>query len=325
MIPTAPVQPVPIGLSWSEVQTPEGRVYYFNTSTGVSQWEKPDELRTSAEKSVKGTDWLEYKIWDGRSYYVNPKTKCSVWSVPPEVLQAQKGSSHAADAMNEDTEVILSSDQRYKSQSDRRTEFSSLLLEKGINGSATFQEAMDAIKDDMRFHALPSNEARQMFYAHLITSRSRKEAQRVRDHKKDMYIKAIKDLQRWKSMNDSVTFSQMASEFSNKGWFKELGSLEAMKVFDLFSREYIEIEKLKRQKLQDSFMQQLKTHLLENPEVDFGAEDVVQEIKRAYTGCTRDFWVGLSDAQKLIVYKSCLMQRVREVKTEIMSESQSHH
>jgi hypothetical protein len=310
MIPAAPAQPTPIGLSWNEVQTPEGRVYYHNSATGVSQWGKPDELCSSGEKAVKDTHWKEYKIWDGRSYFVNDLTKCSVWSTPPEVSMIQNESMDMG-----------SSESIQKTLLDRRLEFQTLLEEKGVNLNTTFTEAMDLIKDDLRYHALPSNEARQLFFANYITSLSRKAVQSQRDARKALYADAIRSLQSWQDMSDAATFSQMEKLFHSTPWFTQLGPLESRKLFDLFSREYIEVEKLKRQRLQDSFMQQLKSDLLENSRIDFTHDDIMAHVNEVYRDSTAPFWTGLSDAQKLVVIKSCLTQRLREVKTELMKQA----
>jgi len=34
---------------WTEHKAPDGRIYYYNNLTKQSSWEKPDELKTSAE------------------------------------------------------------------------------------------------------------------------------------------------------------------------------------------------------------------------------------------------------------------------------------
>lgn len=37
---------------WSEHTAPDGRIYYYNSVTKQSLWEKPDELKTAAEVRV---------------------------------------------------------------------------------------------------------------------------------------------------------------------------------------------------------------------------------------------------------------------------------
>lgn len=36
---------------WSEHKSPDGRIYYYNSITKQSSWEKPDELKTVIEVS----------------------------------------------------------------------------------------------------------------------------------------------------------------------------------------------------------------------------------------------------------------------------------
>ena len=35
--------------AWTEHKAPDGRLYYYNNKTKVSSWQKPDELKSSAE------------------------------------------------------------------------------------------------------------------------------------------------------------------------------------------------------------------------------------------------------------------------------------
>lgn len=34
---------------WQEFRTPDGRVYYYNAATKVTQWTKPEELMSPVE------------------------------------------------------------------------------------------------------------------------------------------------------------------------------------------------------------------------------------------------------------------------------------
>ncbi|CAE7228185.1 ADA [Symbiodinium sp. KB8] len=81
---------------WSEHQTGDGRKFFHNEETGVSQWEKPDSLMTDSERIVNSTAWKQYRIWDGRIFYHNKETKVSCWSMPPE-LRKLRGESTGLD------------------------------------------------------------------------------------------------------------------------------------------------------------------------------------------------------------------------------------
>jgi pre-mRNA-processing factor 40 len=60
-------------MEWTEVAS-GARVYYFNTVTKQSVWDKPDVLKTPAEKAIDATSWKEYAS-NGKKYYVHNETK----------------------------------------------------------------------------------------------------------------------------------------------------------------------------------------------------------------------------------------------------------
>ncbi|KAL6717897.1 U1 snRNP protein [Lecanora helva] len=71
----------PPGL-WSEARNAEGRVYYYNTVTKATQWTKPAELMTPAERALANQPWKEYTAEGGRKYWYNTESKQSSWEMP---------------------------------------------------------------------------------------------------------------------------------------------------------------------------------------------------------------------------------------------------
>ncbi|XP_013142827.1 PREDICTED: pre-mRNA-processing factor 40 homolog A isoform X2 [Papilio polytes] len=72
---------------WSEHKAPDGRTYYYNSVTKQSLWEKPDDLKTPAEKLLSSCVWKEYTTDAGRVYYHNIETKESSWIIPTELQE----------------------------------------------------------------------------------------------------------------------------------------------------------------------------------------------------------------------------------------------
>ncbi|KAJ2715892.1 U1 snRNP protein [Coemansia spiralis] len=80
---------------WAEHTSADGRVYYYNKTSRVTTWEKPDALKTPQERQ---TVWKEYSK-DGRPYWYNPETKKSTWTRPAEI--AARASQEAKPASQE--------------------------------------------------------------------------------------------------------------------------------------------------------------------------------------------------------------------------------
>lgn len=76
---------VPAPVMWQEARNEDGRVYYFHVVTKATQWTKPEELMSPAERAV--AIWKEYTAEGGRKYWYNTETKVTTWDMP-DVLKA---------------------------------------------------------------------------------------------------------------------------------------------------------------------------------------------------------------------------------------------
>ncbi|KAJ5246891.1 hypothetical protein N7468_001874 [Penicillium chermesinum] len=67
---------------WQEARNSDGRVYYYHVQTKQTQWTKPVELMTPAERALSSQPYKEYQTEDGRKYWYNQETKQSTWEMP---------------------------------------------------------------------------------------------------------------------------------------------------------------------------------------------------------------------------------------------------
>ncbi|GIL74510.1 hypothetical protein Vretifemale_4510, partial [Volvox reticuliferus] len=92
--------------AWTVHKSEDGSVYYYNTVTEESTWEKPPgfkgEVQDVAEapvpvetKQVGDTDWQEVKCADGRVYFYNETTEETSWAVPEPVAAFRRQQQEA--------------------------------------------------------------------------------------------------------------------------------------------------------------------------------------------------------------------------------------
>ncbi|OAQ91136.1 formin binding protein (FNB3) [Purpureocillium lilacinum] len=67
---------------WQEHHTADGRPYYYNSATKVTQWTKPEEMMSPSERALANQPWKEYTAEGGRKYWYNTETKQSSWDMP---------------------------------------------------------------------------------------------------------------------------------------------------------------------------------------------------------------------------------------------------
>ncbi|XP_073112719.1 pre-mRNA-processing protein 40C isoform X2 [Elaeis guineensis] len=94
--------------AWTAHKTESGVVYYYNSVTGESTYERPSSFNGEPEnvtaqstpvswEKLAGTNWTLVTTNDGRKYYYDTKNKVSSWQVPAEVLELRK--SQESDAL----------------------------------------------------------------------------------------------------------------------------------------------------------------------------------------------------------------------------------
>ncbi|ROV91249.1 hypothetical protein VPNG_09701 [Cytospora leucostoma] len=74
--------PQPGAAVWQEHRTADGRTYYYNSVTKVTQWTKPEDIMSPAERALANQPWKEYTAEGGRKYWYNTETKTSSWEMP---------------------------------------------------------------------------------------------------------------------------------------------------------------------------------------------------------------------------------------------------
>ncbi|KAJ1654791.1 U1 snRNP protein [Dispira simplex] len=151
---------------WKEYKTPEGRVYFYNTSTKNTTWEKPDELKTSEERALSTTAWKEYVAENGRMYYYNTVTKETTWN-RPSTLQSPPSSitpsstvttdhslSRSPQAPDQLAETAKISVATLKTPEAQREAFWALLRNAGVQPNWSWEQAMRATINHPHYRAL---------------------------------------------------------------------------------------------------------------------------------------------------------------------------
>ena len=156
---------------WEEFEDSQGKKYWHNKNTRRTQWEKPEELKTAAEKEADSNPWKEFTSDNGKKYYHNSKTKESRWDMPEEYRQYLR---------------------KLEAAKDPKESFKQLMLDRGMTVNWTFEQVLSETKDDERAKSLKISDRKQLFQD-LLSELKKREAEEKR-RKQEQIAKEFFDL-----------------------------------------------------------------------------------------------------------------------------------
>jgi len=291
---------------WSEHKAPDGRTYYYNTTTKQSAWEKPDVLKTEAEQKLSALNWKEYKSDNGKTYYHNVETKESVWTVPKEMqdlkdtidkenaLKAEKDKPAGGKDGSAGTE-----DSADKEDSHSGNDSPATLLDKAENASSALEAAMAATlasykPGDNRGGNRHQEPPRAMVF------RDKREA-----------MDAFKELLRDKNVPSSANWENALKMISRDPRYETLGKLtEKKQAFNAY--------KIQKQKEEKEEARLAAKKAKEDLEEFLMTTDRMSSILKYYR-CDEIFlelplWRAVPDPERREIYSDCVHNLAKKEK-----------
>lgn len=197
--------------NWREARDANGRVYYYDTVTKQSSWEKPKDLYSQEDKLLENSQWGKYYSEEAKRYYFyNSETKQTTWAFPLKVEDKEK-ESRAANKSNykdrpkndeeiEDKDIIDNSlnvdkgnnnsinlhgifhTSSSKTDTDKligetkaKTQYFELLDENDVDVSWSFQKVMESFIEDSRYWIISDPLLKQSYFEEFILKKSKAE------------------------------------------------------------------------------------------------------------------------------------------------------
>jgi pre-mRNA-processing factor 40 len=169
---------------WKEYKDTQGRVYYHNRLTKVSQWDKPEDFGKPVSfvpSDELQCDWKEYKTEEGRLYYHNAKLNVTQWICPDEYkAHLEKKEMKAYEQLSKD---------------ELKDAFKKLMRTKGVLITWSQDLAIQQTRDDALSKLLKMSEKKQCFQSLMQDFKNEEiEEKRKKERKaEDDFIQAILD------------------------------------------------------------------------------------------------------------------------------------
>ncbi|KAK9955819.1 hypothetical protein ABG768_015670 [Culter alburnus] len=263
--------PIP-GTPWCVVWTGDERVFYYNPTTRLSMWDRPEELvgRADVDKYIqepphkRGLD--DNKKIGFNKEEIETAIEDTLDDEPSKAKKRKKDDVKEADAEKDaamEAELKAARDRALVPLEARMNQFRDMLLERGVSAFSTWDKELHKIVFDPRYLLLNPKERKQVFDQYVKTR-----AEEERKEKKNKLMQAKDDFR--KMMEDArfhirTTFSEFAAKHSKDPRFK---AIEKMKDRETMFTEFMialrkkdkEDSKNKVEKVKQDFFDLLSDH-----------------------------------------------------------------
>ncbi|KAA0709645.1 Transcription elongation regulator 1 TATA box-binding protein-associated factor 2S [Triplophysa tibetana] len=261
VVKAKPVATTPIpGTPWCVVWTGDERVFYYNPTSRLSMWERPEELvgRADVDKAIqepphkRGLDnshklvplskWQKYQF--GLPYSCKKKRHLKATSDLISYLlligclclfvciRIEEKDVDTEKEATMEAELKAARERAVVPQEARMNQFKDMLLERGVSAFSTWEKELHKIVFDPRYLLLNPKERKQVFDQYVKT---RAEEERKEKKNKIMQVKDdFRKMMEEAKLSGRTTFSEFASKHARDSRFK---GVEKMK-----DREAIFIE-----------------------------------------------------------------------------------
>ncbi|XP_060740597.1 transcription elongation regulator 1a isoform X2 [Tachysurus vachellii] len=233
--------PIP-GTPWCVVWTGDDRVFFYNPTTRMSMWERPEELvgRADVDKSIQEPPHKRGQDNGPKSVIVKQEqelaaTEDTSEDEPSSAKKRKLEEKMEADLEKEaavEAELRAARERAVVPQETRMNQFKDMLLERGVSAFSTWEKELHKIVFDPRYLLLNPKERKQVFDQYVKTR-----AEEERKEKKNKLMQAKEDFRRMMEearLGVRTTFSEFATKHARDARFK---AIEKMK-----DRESIFIE-----------------------------------------------------------------------------------
>ncbi|XP_069002240.1 transcription elongation regulator 1 isoform X3 [Embiotoca jacksoni] len=236
--------PIP-GTPWCVVWTGDDRVFFYNPTTRLSMWDRPEELvgRADVDKHIQEPPHKR-GLEDGKKTAVNKEepevsiaTEENQDEEPTKAKKRKKEEMKEADSEKEaamEAELRAARERAIVPLEARMTQFREMLLERGVSAFSTWDKELHKIVFDPRYLLLNPKERKQVFDQYVKTR-----AEEERKEKKNKLMQAKDEFRRMMEeakLTARTTFSEFAVKHGRDPRFK---TIEKMKDREAIFIEFI--------------------------------------------------------------------------------------
>ncbi|XP_026552185.1 transcription elongation regulator 1 isoform X2 [Pseudonaja textilis] len=269
-----PVATTPIpGTPWCVVWTGDERVFFYNPTTRLSMWDRPDDLigRADVDKIIQEPP--HKKGMDEGKKLMKDEHEMLEESNDDEPIKTKKRKKEDNKDMDSEKEAAMEAEIKAAREraivplEARMKQFKDMLLERGVSAFSTWEKELHKIVFDPRYLLLNPKERKQVFDQYVKTR-----AEEERKEKKNKIMQAKEDFKKTMEeakINPRTTFSEFAAKHAKDSRFK---AIEKMKDREALFNEFItaarkkekEDSKTRGEKIKMDFFELLSNHHLDS-------------------------------------------------------------